>query len=550
MKTSQFVTAALAVVVSACVNAPSSSTPPAVLELLELKAPGDTFSVRSTLQLEAFGVYSNGERQRVSNLVSWSSSDPDTIAVDPSGVARLLKAGRARVSASLEGREAGHSIVVSAATARGLELFPSDLFEAPRGLTPQLRLFATFSEGTRREVTGEAQWTASGVGTWPLQEPGRFRLDAQGDVDLIGRFGGLEARKTVRVLPASPVALRLESMEDPLRPGESLSYRAVATFTDGVARDVTLDAMVRSLDPHIAEVQGTAVRGVSIGRARIVAQYAGVQASRYATVVARQLVGLAGNLPHADVPGGRSVQLRVVASFDDGSSLDVTEAALWQSSDVAVAEVGQDLGEGGRVTGRQQGFAQVTARYGGELVAFTVMTVAPVLEELGLSLPSAHLVVGQRATFAAYGRFSDGAVVNLSQVALVRSSPLVGATLAGDLLELEGVSDGAASVEVEVSGFIRTLPVTVVSDAVTGLFIERRVFEAGGLSRSLRAVARYADGSTVDVTELCDWSSADPGALDVSTVPGQRGELIIGSTGAARISAVMAGQTAAFEVNP
>jgi hypothetical protein len=289
---------------------------------------------------------------------------------------------------------------------------------------------------------------------------------------------------------------------------------------------------------------------VAVGRARIVADYAGVQASRYATVVARQLVGLTGNLPHADVPGGRSVAFRVVAAFDDGTSMDVTDAALWLSSDSSVAEVGQASGDAGRVTARQQGFAQVTARYGGEAIAFTVSAVAPVLEDLGLSLPSARLVVGQRATFAAYGRFSDGAVVNLSQVALLRSSPLVGATLSGDLLELEGVADGAASVEVEVSGLIRTLPVTVGTEAVTELVIERRFSEASGPSRSLRAIARYADGSTADVTELCDWSSADPAGLDVSTLPGQRGELITGSTGQARITATMAGQTAAFEVSP
>jgi hypothetical protein len=545
MQTSRVVAAALAVVVSACVNAPSSSSPTSTLQLIELKSPGDTFTVRSTLQLEAYGVYSNGQRLRISDQVLWDSSDPDTIAIDQAGVARLTKAGRARVSARLDDKQASTSLVVSAAVARTLELYPNDLFEAPRGLTPQLRLFANFSDGTRREVTAEARWTASGAGTWPMQEPGRYRLDTQGDVDLIARFGELEARKTVRVLPARPVALRLEALEQPVRPGESIGFRAIASFTDGASRDVTLDAMVRSLDAHIAEVHGTAVRGVSVGRARIVADYAGVQASRFATVVARQLIGLTGNLPHADVPGGRSVGFRVTASFDDGTSMDVTASALWQSSDQSIAEVS----EVGLVTARQQGFAQVTARYGGEAAAFTVSTVAPVLEDLGLSLPSARLVVGQQATFAVYGRFSDGAVVNLSPVAILRSPPAVAATLSGDLLALEALADGTASVEVEVSGLVRILPVTVGVEAVTDLVVERRTSEAGGPARGLRAIARYADGSTADVTELCDWSSEDPAALDVSSIPGQRGELIFG-TGSARISAGMAGLRTLFDVNP
>ena len=81
------------------------------------------------------------------------------------------------------------------------------------------------------------------------------------------------------------------------------------------------------------------------------------------------------------------------------------------------------------------------------------------------------------------------------------------------------------------------------------LVVERRTSEAGGPARGLRAIARYADGSTADVTELCDWSSEDPAALDVSSIPGQRGELIFG-TGSARISAGMAGLRTLFDVNP
>ncbi|MCA2977290.1 MAG: hypothetical protein INH41_20305 [Myxococcaceae bacterium] len=544
MKSTSFLAAALAAVVSsACLTPPVAR---ATLEGLQVEAPGERFSVGSAVQLEAFALYSSGERRRVTRDVAWRAGDEAQVLVGEAGLARLLKPGRATVTARLDGAEATRAFEVSAARARDLELLPRELSDAPRGLTPQLRLLATFTDGSRRDVTAEAEWSASGPSAQPLQEAGRFQLNGQGVVELIAGFGGLEARKAVRVGPPRAIALHLEALEQPLRPGEVAPSRTVATFTDGASRDVTTEATLRSLDPDVAQVQGASVLAVAPGQARLVVEYGGQQATRTATVIARQLVSLGGNLTRLDLPGGRGAGLRVIADFDDGAVLDVTEAAVWRSSEPLVAEVGDD----GQVFARAQGFAEVTATFGARTVTFEVTALAPVLEDVRLSLGSARLVVGQRATFALYGRFSDGAEVNLSQLATLRSAPLVGVTPSGDLLELEALADGPASVEVELGGFIRTLPVEVVTGGVSDLVLQWRDADAGSASRALRAFARYDDGSSADVTELCDWRSSDPAALGVGTVPGQRGTLLDGLGGPADVSASMAGRAASVTLTP
>ena len=152
MKTSSLLTAAFAVALSACLGAPaSSSSAQATLQLIEVASPGVRFSVNSTLQLEAYGVYSDGKKVKLTDEVTWSSSDEAIIAIDQTGVARLVAAGQTHVSARLEGHQGCVSLVVSPATTRALELYPDELFEAPRGLMPQLHLFATFSDGSRSE---------------------------------------------------------------------------------------------------------------------------------------------------------------------------------------------------------------------------------------------------------------------------------------------------------------------------------------------------------------------------------------------------------------
>jgi trimeric autotransporter adhesin len=550
MKSSSVLAAALAVVVSACVGGSSSDGRRAspVLDALELQSPGNRFAVRSTLQLEAFGFFSDNSKQKVSAVVAWDSSNPEVIAIDQTGIARLLSPGRAQLTARLEGRQSTTVIEVTPSTATALELRPADLFQVPQGLMPQLHLFATFSDGTRREVTQEALWTASGQGAWPLQDKGHFRFDQQGPVTVIGRFEGLEARHEVHVLPAAPTGLELAAMSAPMHMGDSAALSVVARFTDGSTRDVSADAITRSLDGNIATFASGQVRAVAPGSARLVAEYRGFTASRAVVVTARELTFLTGNLPHADLPGGRTIRFQAFAAFEDGVAIDVTEAALWSTSDGAIAQLTAMPGSAGLVLAKDQGAALITARYGGRSVSFSVAVQAPVLEEVNTSIVSARLLVGQHATFAIAGRFSDGSVFDLSPAAAVRASPFVSVLAGQDAFDVEGLAAGPATVELEVGGFLRTVSFTVVGGRVEALQVIRQTSQAGGPARALKAFATYDDGTVAEVTELCDWASRDSNEVAVSALPGSRGALEILGGRAVEITATMAGQSASFQV--
>ena len=58
-----------------------------------------------------------------------------------------------------------------------------------------------------------------------------------------------------------------------------------------------------------------------------------------------------------------AARFSATATFDDGSTRDVTQAASWQSSDSTVATV--DRSTPGRVTARNYGTATITARFEG-----------------------------------------------------------------------------------------------------------------------------------------------------------------------------------------
>jgi hypothetical protein len=111
-----------------------------------------------------------------------------------------------------------------------------------------------------------------------------------------------------------------------------------------------------------------------------------------------------------------------------------------------------------------------------------------------------------------------------------------------------GLAEGPATVEIEVSGSIQVVQLTVTAETIERLSVERLVSELGTSERRVRAFATYSDKVVLDVTELCDWSASDA-ATHVSNAAGSRGEF--GQMGTeAEITASMMSFRASFSLSP
>lgn len=506
---------------------------------LEVTAPGATFTAGSTVQLEAAGRYSSGSQERMSDLVRWASADESIATVDASGAVKLIAPGSVAINATLDEISASLTLQVTAAGIRTIEFTGSDL-DVSKGQTSQLHVEAVFGDGSRRDVCADATWTTSGGVVSATATKGEFRFESEGQVMVSARFEQWSAQRLVRVGPAAISELRLAAFSGPLKPGQRAPVQVSASFSDGSTRDVTMEAQVSSLDPTIAEVADGIVLARSAGVARLVAQLGGHSGSRSITVSARELVSFVPSLPSIDVPGGRSLQLQAFAGFDDGSTLEVSDSALWLSSDASVAEV-----RNGLVFAHAQGSAEVSASFGGRTITVNVFTHAPVIEQLSITLPqNTRILEGQTASFVITGRYSDGANLDLSQVATLRPSPLVIVTQSAAGVAITGMTAGPASVEIEVSGMVRRLNLTVSDATITRLRMRQEFTEAGAPLEQLRVEADYSDGFSQDVTEQCAWSSSDAAQISVDDSPGRRGAFR--GTGAATVSAELMHQWVSF----
>jgi hypothetical protein len=145
---------------------------------------------------------------------------------------------------------------------------------------------------------------------------------------------------------------------------------------------------------------------------------------------------------------GEKKSLSATAYFDDGSALDVTQAATWFSSNPGVADV-TTSGTKGEVTALTPGNAVIQALYTDHGISqigganITVISPGPTLDRLEMTPASADIGIGanhpQQLTVTAY--YSDGSSKPVTNLASYTSSDNASAMVSGTGL-VSGVYHG------------------------------------------------------------------------------------------------------------
>lgn len=153
-----------------------------------------------------------------------------------------------------------------------------------------------------------------------------------------------------------------------LAKGLGASATPPALLSDGATVDVT--ASLVSGTPSVASVTAGQLKAVNVGSAVISVSYRGVKGSASISVTAAQLVSLTTSPATVSLKRISSVQLKALATYTDGTVVDVTRNASWSSSNLLGATVC-----GGRVTTYfWLGKLRIVATYAGKR-ATTMVTV-------------------------------------------------------------------------------------------------------------------------------------------------------------------------------
>ena len=461
-------------------------------------------------QLSASGTYSDGTVQDLTQSATWSSSVPAIAAVNEAGVVVATAMGPATISATSGSVTGSAAVAVNPPAVVALNIVPASS-TISLGMSQQLRAIATFSNATTQDVTAVATWGSKQSNIAGVGSPGSVSGIAQGVALVSASYQSATASAAVNVGPPALVSIGVSPNPSSLPLGESEQLSASGKYSDGSIQNLTQSVTwVSSASAVAVSATGSVVAKV-LGTAAISATSGSITGSANLTVISHVVTGL--NV----VPGTLSVSLdtsqplQAIATFSDGTTQNVTAAAIWSSSQSAIATVTQ-----GNVAGVGRGSTQVSAAYQGQTGISAVTVGPPALVAISVSPSQASLPVGESEQLTATGKYSDGSVQNLTQsVTWSCGTAIASVSLGGSVL---ASSVGTTSITASSGSILGSASLTIAPAAITALNIvpsTLSVILSG--SFQLQAIATLSNGTTQDMTTTATWSVMQPNIANITS---------------------------------
>jgi len=275
-----------------------------------------------------------------------------------------------------------------------------------------------------------------------------------------------------------------------------------------------------------------------------------------------QMVSITVTPATASIPMGAPQQFIAIATYNDGSSRDVTASSIWISSATGVATINSATG---LATGVTIGTSVITANFGGNFASATLNVTAATLVSIAVTPPSASVPSGLIQRFVATGTFTDGTTVDISNIATWTSGTIAIATVVSPGIAT-GLSVGTATITATSgsksgSATLNVTAATLVSIAVT----PPSASVPSGLTQRFLATGTFTDGTTVDISNIVLWTSGNtpvatvlsPGvatgrtvgtAAITATSSGKSGSATLTVTAATLVSIAVTPATATVEI--
>jgi uncharacterized protein YjdB len=228
------------------------------------------------------------------------------------------------------------------------------------------------------------------------------------------------------------------------------------------------------------------------------------------------LTAIAATPGTASLAVGATQQFAAQATYNDGSTADVTTSATWTDADGKVATITAS----GKVTAVAAGSTTVTAAMGSltGTASLTVDAAPKTLTSIAVSPATANLAAGATQQFAATATYSDNSTADVTATAIWASSTPTVATITPAGLAT-ALASGSAKVTATVSGVSGSAAVTVPAPAATLKSIAvtpATATIAAGATQQFAATATYSDGTTSPVTTTVTWTSTNPAVATIN----------------------------------
>lgn len=461
-----------------------------VARFLDLSESQISLGLKSSSKVTLTATYADGTTEDVTNQAAWSSSNT-AVAYVKQGIITGAGTGTAVITASYGTNTA--ELEAEVGSVSKLNASETGIFLKASG-TEQISLTAVASDGSSSDVTSLATWSSSDKSVATVSK-GLVTGIAMGSATITAAYKNLTATVAVDVATAKHLALSKTSLN--LAVNGSETVKLTATLADGTTADVTADAVWSSSDENVAYVSKGAITGYTEGEATITASYGSSTAAVSVAVGKSSRLSVDDSTVNLRLNGIQ--QLKLTSMSSEGTSADVTESAVWTSSDSDVAYVSKGL-----ITGYKSGTATVTASYGGKSV--TVSVSVEQASRLAASPGKLNLGINQSQTVTVMANYADGTSEDVTADAAWSSSD---ESVAGvDDGKITVYETGSATITATYAGKTATIKVTAGTPSKLS-FSEKSVDLKEEATYSPVLTAEYENGGDVTVTTEAEWSTSD-----------------------------------------
>ncbi|MCK5818878.1 MAG: Ig-like domain-containing protein [Psychromonas sp.] len=328
-------------------------------------------------QYSAVGLNSDGSIFDLTRQVVWQSSDPQIAIFKSNGFAIAEKAGNTKITAKFSGITGQTDATVNSATLQGIDVEPTQK-TLPTGLKFQYQAFGRYSNGTVLELTDIVSWMFdknTDLASFDPLRKGLLTADKEGSAMPTATLGTDTASANLNILkPRKIKYISITPINSKAIMDTFLKFTATALYDFGNGKlqdfdvtnetswstnmhnDLSFDKNGLSLAVH------QSIPGSPVG---INARFGGHTYNAMVDVV-NQLVDSIQVTPATKVIAmGRSQQYTAIAFYKDGSYVDITTQANWNSSDNSVISIKSLGNKSGLAQSHDQGNEQISAMFSG-----------------------------------------------------------------------------------------------------------------------------------------------------------------------------------------
>lgn len=416
--------------------------------------------------LKAIATYADRTSFDVSQQVEWFSSDNDILQVTDA-TANMLAKGNTNVHATYLGYESNTlPFIVTDATLEFLKVSPAIASTAAHS-HQQFTAIATYSDYTSQDVTSHVTWHSTNTDIASIMQ-GEAEALMPGSAQITASLQTMTSTAAnLTVTDAKLIKLQITPTEPELNLGDELFYKVKAIYDDGSTDDISDHVLWKSSNSDVSKVVAAYAKATAAGQTQIKAHFNGIESNTSTlTVSDHQLVSLQLTPSLVELAQGTQTELKVIATYDDEATLDITDKVTWQTHDPEVALINH-----GHVSALNVGHATIHAVFNEiESNDAQITVIDSTVTALQITPAIETVPINSAVNYVAQATFSDGNITTTQDV----SHLVAWKSLHHDIATLAhgsavGVKQGEAKILAVLNETYQTAHLTVSDKKITAL---------------------------------------------------------------------------------